>query len=112
MRHMPNGKVAASGRGARLVPALLPAESLTDETSRRGVEVSLRLPLIGDSGARAVQFYVSEPLQPPAKMGQHSIGVDNHTWVLRDAFVEAIIPGFDRSVVSNAVEQHQTSDAH
>jgi hypothetical protein len=26
-------------------------------------------------------------------MGQHSIGVDHHTWVLRDAFVEAIIPG-------------------
>jgi hypothetical protein len=26
-------------------------------------------------------------------MGQHSMGDDNHTWVLRDAFVEAVIPG-------------------
>ena len=40
-----------------------------------------------------VQFYVSEPLKLLRRWVNNSIGVDNHTWVLRDAFVEAIIPG-------------------
>jgi hypothetical protein len=34
-------------------------------------------------------------------MGQHSIGADNHTWVLRDDFVDDH-SRIDRSVVSKA----------
>jgi hypothetical protein len=82
------------------VPALFLAESSADDTSRRAFKASLCLP---SSGLRSADGSVSlsESLQPPAKMGQHSIGADNHTWVLRDAFVDDH-SRIDRSVVSKA----------